>query len=42
MPANDGRPYTHLVPLVEDLVRRGDPVARRGAEGGVCFSNQGG
>jgi len=42
MPENPGAPYTHLIPLVEDLVRRGNPVARRGADGGVFFSNQGG
>lgn len=42
MPEDEGAPYTHLLPVVEDLVRRGNPVARRGAEGGVFFSNQGG
>lgn len=41
-PENPALPYTHLVPLLDDLVRRGNPVARRGAEGDVFFSNQGG
>ena len=40
MPEHPGSPYTHLLPLVEDLVRRGNRIARRGADGEVFFSNQ--
>ena len=41
-PQDPGSPYTHLLSLVEDLVRRGNRVARHGARGGVFSSNQGG
>lgn len=36
------RPYTHLLPLVEDLIRRGNRLARTGQDGQPFFSNQDG
>lgn len=36
------RPYTHLLPLVEDLIRRGNRLARTGQDGQPFFGDQDG
>lgn len=41
-PADDGRPYTHLLPLVDDLLRRGNRLSRTGRRGEPFFGNQDG
>ena len=39
---DESRGYDHLVPLVEDLVRRGNRLERTDRRGGPFVSNQGG
>ncbi|RBY76183.1 hypothetical protein DQ239_14385 [Blastococcus sp. TF02-09] len=41
-PQDPYRPYTHLVPLVEDLVRRGNRLTITGKRGEAFVSTQGG
>jgi hypothetical protein len=36
------RPYTQLLPLVDDLIRRGNRLARTGERGEAFFGNQDG
>ena len=41
-PADPHRPYTHLVPLVEGLIDRGNELAHPPPDGGVFSPSQGG
>ena len=41
-PENDGRPYTHLEPLVQALIDHGNPLAKEGPNGGLFCPTQGG
>jgi hypothetical protein len=41
-PAWEYRPYTHLLPLIDDLIRRGNRLSRTGRRGEPFSSNQDG
>ena len=41
-PVSQGRPYTHLVPLVQALIDHGNPLAKLGSNGELFCPSQGG